>query len=60
VISSSDSHDEKQESPRISTDRGISIRFNLDDENAESSILINREGDSNVISSSDLHDEKQE
>jgi hypothetical protein len=32
------------------TELGITIRFNPDDENAEFSILINREFDSKVIS----------
>jgi hypothetical protein len=35
------------------TELGISIRFNPDDENADFSMVINLEFDSNVISSSD-------
>jgi hypothetical protein len=50
---SNDRHNEKQESPRISTDFGISMRFKPDRENAEDSIRFNCESDSNVMVSSD-------
>jgi hypothetical protein len=60
VTSSSDGHEEKHDSSRISTDVGRSIRFKFDEENADSPIRRNCDGDENVISSSDLHEEKHE
>jgi hypothetical protein len=60
INSASESHDEKQYSPMISTDFGTTSRRKLDRENADDSSRINFESASKLNSSSDLHDEKQE
>jgi hypothetical protein len=60
VIDESDSQDEKHFDPRISTLRGIKIDSSDEDENADDSIRINREFDSNKIDENDLQDEKQD
>jgi hypothetical protein len=48
----------KAEGSIRSTDFGISIRFKFDEANADDSIRINLDDDSNVIVSNDLHSEK--
>jgi hypothetical protein len=58
VIDESDLQCEKHLDRRISTFRGIMIDLHDDDENAENSIRVNREFDSNVIDKSDLQNEK--
>jgi hypothetical protein len=55
VISSNDLHSAKDSEHKISTDFGISIRFNPDLSNVDDSIRVNIDGDSNVIISNDLH-----
>jgi hypothetical protein len=52
VIDESESQYEKHFDPRISTFRGIMIDLSDDDENADDSIRVNRELDSNVIDES--------
>jgi hypothetical protein len=42
------------------TESGMQIRFKADPKNAENSIRVNCESDSNVMTSSDLHNERQE
>jgi hypothetical protein len=59
VIDESDSQYQKQNEQRISTFRGITIDESDDFENAEDSIRVNRESDSNVIDESDSQCEKQ-
>jgi hypothetical protein len=59
VIDESDSQDEKQFEPRISTFRGIMIDSSDEYENASDSIRVKREFDSNVIDESDLQFAKQ-
>jgi hypothetical protein len=51
----SDSQSEKHFDPTISTLRGIKIDSSDEDENANDSIRIKREFDSNVIDESELH-----
>jgi hypothetical protein len=55
VIISNLVHSEKHSEHKISTDFGISIRFNLAEANANDSIRFNVDGDSNVITSNDVH-----
>jgi hypothetical protein len=50
----------KDDDPRISTFRGISIDRSDEYENANDSIRFNRESDSNEMDESDLHDEKHD
>jgi hypothetical protein len=53
-------HDEKQPSPRNSTEAGREIDLNDEqEENAFASIRISFDPDSNVNDESELHDEKQ-
>jgi uncharacterized protein YecT (DUF1311 family) len=54
----SDLHLEKQNDPRLSTARGITIERSDECENASDSIRINRECDSNEINVSDSQLEK--
>jgi hypothetical protein len=58
VIDESDSQFEKQDDPRISTFLGIMIDLSDECENADDSVCIKREFDSNVIDESDSHHEK--
>jgi hypothetical protein len=58
VIDESDSQYEKHLDPRISTLRGIKIDSSDEYENADDSIRVNCEFDSNVTDESDLQDEK--
>jgi hypothetical protein len=60
VIDSSDLQESKHELQRISTDDGITIDFNPDERNADSSIRINLDPFSNTIDSSDLHKSKHD
>jgi hypothetical protein len=59
VIDESDSQHEKHFDPTISTFFGIKIDSSDDDENADDSIRVKCEFDSNVIDESDSQDEKQ-
>jgi hypothetical protein len=59
MIDESDSQDEKQADPRISTLLGIKIDWSDDLKNARDSIRVKHEFDSNVIDESDSQDEKQ-
>jgi hypothetical protein len=59
VIDESDLQDAKQSEPRISTFFGILIDWSDDPENADDSIRVKCEFDSNVIDESDLQCEKQ-
>jgi hypothetical protein len=56
----SDLQFEKQNDPRISTFRGISIDLSDDPSNAHDSIRINREFDSNEMDESDLQHAKHD
>jgi hypothetical protein len=58
VIDESDSHSEKHSDPRISTLFGIKIDSSDEYENADDSIRVKCEFDSNVIDESDSQDEK--
>jgi hypothetical protein len=58
MINESDSQNERQNDPRISIFLGIKIDGSDDHENANDSIRLNREFDSNVIDESDLQNEK--
>jgi hypothetical protein len=58
VISQSDLQSKKHLSQRISTRRGIIIRDNDEFENANDSIRVNDDSDSNVISQSNLQLQK--
>jgi hypothetical protein len=60
VIDESDWQYEKHEESRISTFWGIMIDLSDDDENADDSIRVNREFDSNEIDESDQQYEKHE
>jgi hypothetical protein len=53
VIDESDLHFKKHFEPRISTFRGIMIDESDDPENADDSICVKCESDSNVIDESD-------
>jgi hypothetical protein len=55
VTDKSDLQNAKHCDPRISTFRGIMIDLSDDDENADDSIRVNCEFDSNVIDESELH-----
>jgi hypothetical protein len=55
MIDESDLQYEKQFDPRISIFFGIKIDWSEEPENADDSIRINREFDSNLIDESDLH-----
>jgi hypothetical protein len=56
----SDSHLEKHDDPRISTEYGISTDSNFDLENAFVSIRFNDDGDSNEIDESNSQDAKHD
>jgi hypothetical protein len=58
VIDESDLQHEKHEEPRISTFLGINIDSSDECENANDSIRVNREFDSNEIDESDSQNEK--
>jgi hypothetical protein len=58
VIDESDLQNEKHFNPRISRLFGIKIDWSDESENANDSIRVNRECDSNVIDESDLQSEK--
>jgi hypothetical protein len=53
-------HFKKKDDPRISTLHGITIDWSDENENANDSIRVNREFDSNEIDESDWHHEKQD
>jgi hypothetical protein len=55
-IDESESQNEKHDDPRISTEHGIKIDSNFDDENADDSIRFNDDGDSNENDESDESD----
>jgi hypothetical protein len=59
VIDERNSQLEKQDEPRTSTRGGISIDSSDEDENADDSMRINREFDSNVIDDGESQSEKQ-
>jgi hypothetical protein len=58
VIDESDLQDEKHFDPRISTFIGIKIDWSDEKKNANDSIRVNREYDSNVIDESEKQHEK--
>jgi hypothetical protein len=58
VIDESDSQYEKHFNPRISTFIGIKIDLSFENENADDSIRVKCEFDSNVIDENDLQCEK--
>jgi hypothetical protein len=60
VIDESDLQFEKHDEPRNSTLLGIMIEWSDEDENADDSIRVKCEFDSNVIDKSDLQGEKHE
>jgi hypothetical protein len=58
VIISNELLSQKHLQHKIATDFGMSIRVNPEQRNANDSIRVNLDGDSNVISSNDLHSAK--
>jgi hypothetical protein len=54
----SDLQDEKHDEQRIPTFRGLMIDRSDDDENADDSIPVNRDSDSNEIDESDVQHDK--
>jgi hypothetical protein len=60
VIDDSDLQLEKHDEQRISTLRGITIDRSDEDENANDSIRVNLESDSNVINESESQFEKHD